>query len=441
MTQYRASPSTGMRGKTPVPGDKSISHRALILGALAVGRTTITGLLESDDVAHTATALQAMGAGIVHESSGLWVVDGLGVGGLGEPNQVLDFGNSGTGARLMMGVAASHPFRTNFTGDKSLVERPMGRVAEPLIRMGASFQFRSGDRMPLTVIGARNPIPIAYTLPVPSAQVKSAVLLAGLGAPGETSVIEPQATRDHTERMLIEFGATVRTQAEGEGNRITVVGLPELAPTEVRVPGDASSAAFLMVAATVVPNSEVRLTGVGMNPLRTGLLDTLIEMGADIQWEEAYEQGGEPVADLIVRSAALRGVSVPGSRAPRMIDEYPILAVAAACADGNTTLAGLAELKVKESDRLAAIAEGLAACGVQAGTTAQSLTIEGCCGPPPGSAQVRSYFDHRIAMAFLVLGLAARAPVRVDDTAAIATSFPGFADLMNSLGGPIEAVR
>lgn len=441
MKEYRASPSTGLRGATPVPGDKSISHRALILGALAVGRTAIAGLLESDDVAHTAAALQAMGAGITHESSGLWAVDGLGIGGLHEPNQVLDFGNSGTGARLMMGVAATYPFNTNFTGDRSLVERPMGRVAEPLGRMGARFQFRTGDRMPLTVTGPRNPIPIEYALPVPSAQVKSAVLLAGLGAPGETSVFEPQATRDHTERMLIEFGATVRTEPQDQGNRVTVVGQPELSPTDVRVPGDASSAAFLMVAATVVPNSEVRLTGVGMNPLRTGLLDTLIEMGADIQMDEMREQGGEPSADLTVRSAALKGVSVPASRAPRMIDEYPILAVAAASADGITTLTGLGELKVKESDRLAAIAQGLSACGVQAAATADTLTIEGCCGPPAGSAQVRSYFDHRIAMAFLVMGLAARAPVQVDDTTAIATSFPGFAGLMNGLGGRIKAVE
>ncbi len=440
VTQYRAAPSTGLRGDATVPGDKSISHRALILAALTVGRTKISGILASDDVTRTATALAAMGVSIGDNGDGSWQVDGLGIGGLAEPETVLDLGNSGTGARLLMGVAAGHPFTTHFTGDASLVNRPMSRVAEPLARMGATVLSRSGDRMPLSVTGARHPIPIAFDVPVPSAQVKSAVLLAGLSAPGETSVFEAQATRDHTERMLARFGAKITMARENGGVRATLVGQPELVPTDITVPGDASSAAFWLVAATIIPNSEIRLTGVGINPLRTGLLDTLIEMGADISLEDARDVGGEPVADLVVKSANLRAVEVPAARAPRMIDEYPVLAVAAACAAGATSLRGLAELRVKESDRLAAISDGLAACGVEARATEDTLTIIGAGGPPPGGGAVKTQFDHRIAMGFLVLGLASTAAVQVDDGEAIATSYPGFADHFVSLGADISEV-
>jgi 3-phosphoshikimate 1-carboxyvinyltransferase len=381
-----------------------------------------------------------MGVSIADNGDGSWHVDGLGVSGLAEPETVLDLGNSGTGARLLMGIAAGHPFTTHFTGDASLVNRPMSRVADPLGRMGATVLCRSGGRMPLSVTGARHPIPIVFDVPVPSAQVKSAVLLAGLSAPGETSVFEAQATRDHTERMLARFGAEITVTHENGGVRTTLVGQPELVPADIAVPGDASSAAFLVVAATIIPNSEIRLTGVGMNPLRTGLLDTLIEMGADITIDKARDEGGEPVADLRVKSANLRGVEVPAARAPGMIDEYPVLAVAAACAGGATTLRGLAELRVKESDRLAAISEGLAACGVEARATEDTLTISGVGGPPPGGGEVKTYFDHRIAMGFLVLGLASTAAVQVDDGEAIATSYPGFADHFASLGADIEAL-
>ena len=440
VTQFRAIPSAGLQGETTVPGDKSISHRALILAALAVGRTNITGILASDDVTHTSAALAAMGVSVGQKPGGMWHVDGVGIVGLREPDQVLDMGNSGTGARLLMGVAAGHPFTTNFTGDASLVQRPMSRVATPLEIMGATVLCRSGDRMPLSVTGPQAPIPIAYDVPVPSAQVKSAVLLAGLSAPGETSVFEAQATRDHTERMLARFGAEITAVPENGGVRITLVGQPELIPTDITVPGDPSSAGFLMVAATVVPNSQVRISGVGMNPLRIGLLDTLMEMGADISIENPRDEGGEPVADLVVKSASLHGTSVPASRAPSMIDEYPILAAAAACATGTTTMAGLAELRVKESDRLAAIGDGLGECGVHSESAQDSLTIQGAGGPPPGDGTVHSHFDHRIAMGFLVLGLAAKAPVEIDDGEAIATSYPGFSEHFGSLGADIQDV-
>jgi 3-phosphoshikimate 1-carboxyvinyltransferase len=436
-----AMPLTGARPKAPlsgtirVPGDKSISHRALMLGALAVGRTEISGLLEGEDVLATAAAMRAMGAGVERLGDGRWQVDGVGIGGLAEPADVLDLGNSGTAARLLLGVLATHPFTSFVTGDASLRGRPMRRVTDPLSRFGARFTTREGGRLPLAVSGAANPVPIEYTLPVPSAQVKSAVLLAGLNTPGETTVVEPQATRDHTERMLGHFGAALRiAPAEGGGKRITVVGQPELIAAPIVVPADISSAAFAIVTGLVVPGSEVTIEGVGLNPSRTGLLASLAEMGADIAYLNERVEGGEPVADLRVRAGSLHGADIPPERAPSMIDEYPVLGVAAACAKGRTVMRGLAELRVKESDRLAGMATGLAGCGVKVSIEGDDLIIDGDGNPPAGGAMIETRLDHRIAMAFLVLGLAAKSPVQVDDARPIATSFPGFVPLMNRLG-------
>ena len=428
-----------LRGTIPVPGDKSISHRALMLGALAIGRTRVTGLLEGEDVLATAAALRALGAAIERGGDGAWSIDGIGVGGLAEPADVLDFGNSGTSARLLLGILASHPLCAFATGDASLRRRPMRRVIEPLSRFGAHFLAREGGRLPLAVAGAKSPLPIEYRLPVPSAQVKSAVLLAGLNTPGETSVVEPQPTRDHTERMLRHFGAQVSVEpiAAG-GRRIAVTGQPELSAAPIAVPGDPSSAAFPLVAALIVPGSEVTIAGVGVNPLRTGLLESLAEMGADIDFRNRREEGGEPVADLVARAGDLKGADIPPERAPTMIDEYPVLAVAAACARGKTVMRGLAELRVKESDRLAGIAEGLAACGVRVAVEGDDLVVEGAGRPPRGGARIAARLDHRIAMAFLVLGLAAREPVAVDDASPIATSFPNFLALMRGLGAHIS---
>ncbi len=428
-------PRTPLSGNTRAPGDKSISHRALMLGALAVGRTEITGLLEGEDVLATAAALNALGAAAAPAGGGRWTVDGVGVGGLAEPENLLDLGNSGTSARLLLGILATHPLTAFVTGDASLRRRPMRRVTEPLGRFGAQFLCREGARLPLAVTGAAEPVPIEYRLPVPSAQVKSAVLLAGLNTPGATTVVEPQATRDHTERMLRHFGATVATEpAQGGGLRITVDGFPELVAAPIAVPGDISSAAFPLVAALLVPGSEVTIEGVGVNPLRAGLLECLREMGADIALLNEREEGGEPVADLHARAGALSGADIPAERAPRMIDEYPILAVAAACAKGRTVMRGLAELRVKESDRLAAIATGLAGCGVRVAVEGDDLTIEGVGNFPAGGATIETQLDHRIAMAFLVLGLVANEPVRIDDATPIATSFPDFIPLMARLG-------
>ena len=430
-----ARPAAPLAGSVRVPGDKSISHRALMLGALAVGRTEIEGLLEGEDVLATAAALRAMGAGIVRANDGRWVVDGVGVGGLAEPDDVIDLGNSGTSARLLLGILASQPFTAFVTGDASLRRRPMGRVITPLSRFGAHFRGREGGRLPLAVTGAASPVPIVYQLPVPSAQVKSAVLLAGLNTPGATTVVEPQVTRDHTERMLGHFGATVTVEEEpGVGKRITVTGQPELVAAPIIVPGDPSSAAFPLVAALIVPGSEVTIGNVGLNPSRTGLLACLQEMGADIALENRREAGGEPVADLRVRAGALTGADIPPGRAPTMIDEYPILAVAAACARGSTRMRGLAELRVKESDRLSGIAEGLTRCGVRVAVEGDDLIVEGAGNFPAGGATIETQLDHRIAMAFLVLGLAANQPVRIDDARPIATSFPDFVPLMARLG-------
>jgi len=424
-----------------VPGDKSLSHRSLILAAIAIGSTRVRGLLEGDDVLRTAAALRALGVELDRAAPGEWVVHGVGLLGLNEPDSVLDLGNSGTGARLLMGLLASHPFTSFLTGDASLRRRPMARVAEPLARIGAHFVAREGMRLPLAVIGTAEPLPIVYRLPVPSAQVKSAVLLAGLNAVGATCVIEPLPTRDHSERLLRHFGANVSVEEEASGGRrITVQGQPELIADDLTVPGDPSSAAFPLVAALLVPGSELTIVGVGDNPLRTGLFGSLLEMGADLTRANERIEGGEPVADITVRASALKSVTIPPERAPRMIDEYPILAVAAAFASGRTIMRGLAELRVKESDRLAAIAEGLASCGVKVAVDGDTLVIDGEGAPPAGGATVATDLDHRIAMSFLVLGMAAKAPVAIDDGATIETSFPEFTMLMNGLGAKIGAV-
>ncbi|HEY8352554.1 MAG TPA: 3-phosphoshikimate 1-carboxyvinyltransferase [Sphingomonadales bacterium] len=425
----------GLRGDVTVPGDKSISHRALILGGLAVGETAIEGLLEGEDVINTARVMEQFGATVIREGGGRWRVQGVGVGGLAEPRNFLDFGNSGTGARLIMGLAATHPVTSFFTGDPSLRRRPMARVAKPLQEMGARFVTRQGGLLPLAVIGADKPMPITYRLPVPSAQVKSAILLAGLNTPGRTTVIEPEATRDHSERMLRHFGAEITVTDTPEGRVIALEGQPELTAQHVAVPADPSSAAFAVVAALITPGSHVTIRNVGLNPLRTGLFDTLVEMGGDIAIVDPRDMGGEPVGDLVVRHSALRGVDVPPERAPSMIDEYPILAIAAACAEGETRMTGLAELRVKESDRLAVMATGLRACGVQVEEQADGMTVTG--GRIKGGATIATHLDHRIAMSFLVLGMVADEPVTVDDGAVIETSFPGFAALMNRLGAEI----
>jgi 3-phosphoshikimate 1-carboxyvinyltransferase len=433
-----AQPTAPLAGTARVPGDKSISHRALMFGALAVGRTEVTGLLEGEDVLRTAAALNALGATVVRTGEARWTVDGIGIAGLCEPEDVLDLGNSGTSARLLLGMLSTHPITAFITGDASLRRRPMGRVVEPLRRFGARFVAREGNRLPLAVSGAASPVPIIYHLPVPSAQVKSAVLLAGLNTPGITTVIEPQATRDHTERMLRHFGATLSAESEPDGGRcIRVEGFPELVAAPIVVPGDPSSAAFPLVAALIVPGSDVTIESVGVNPLRTGLLECLREMGADITLLNRREEGGEPVADIRARAGSLTGAEIPAGRAPRMIDEYPILAVVAAFARGRTVMRGLAELRVKESDRLSAIATGLDRCGVRVAVDGDDLIIDGDGSPPRGGALIETRLDHRIAMAFLVLGLATRQPVHIDDAAPVATSFPGFIPLMHGFGAAI----
>ena len=429
------APASPLRGTIAVPGDKSISHRALMFGALAVGTTDITGLLEGEDVLRTAGAMRALGATVDNLGAGHWRVSGRGIGGLVEPADVLDMGNSGTAARLLCGLLAGHPIFAVMTGDASLRKRPMKRVTEPLSATGARFTTREGGRLPLAVEGAADPLSLDYRVPVPSAQVKSACLLAGLCARGVTRVVEAEATRDHTENMLRHFGAVVDVQTEGEGRVIELLGQPELFAAPVVVPGDPSSAAFPAIAALLVPGSEVTIRGVGMNPLRAGIFLTLREMGGDITEVNRRVEGGEPVADLVIRASALRGVDVPPGRAPSMIDEYPVLAVAAACATGTTRMRGLKELRVKESDRLAATAALLAANGIRHRIEGDDLIVEGQGGPPPGGGMVETHMDHRIAMSALVLGLASRATVTADDAAFIETSFPGFASLINSLAG------
>jgi 3-phosphoshikimate 1-carboxyvinyltransferase len=434
------APAAPLSGTHRVPGDKSISHRALMFGALAIGTTEITGLLEGEDVLRTAAAMRALGATVEQQGPGAWRVAGRGIGGLVEPADVLDMGNSGTAARLLCGLLAGHPVFAVMTGDASLRRRPMLRVTEPLSATGASFWTREGGRLPLAIRGATDPLPLDYRLPVASAQVKSACLLAGLCARGTTRVVEPEPTRDHTENMLRHFGATVRVEDAAEGRVIELEGQPELRAAPILVPGDPSSAAFLLVAALLVPGSQVTIANLGLNPLRTGLFATLREMGAELRIENARVEGGEPVGDLAVTHGPLRAVEVPPERAPSMIDEYPVLAVAAAAATGTTRMRGLAELRVKESDRLAATAAMLAANGIAARIEGDDLLVEGTGGAIPGGGTVATHMDHRLAMSALVMGLAARAPVAVDDAGFIETSFPGFADLMNRAAGG-EAIR
>ncbi len=431
LTARRAGP---LKGVVRAPGDKSISHRALILGAMATGVTEIEGLLEGDDVKRTAAAMAAFGVGVERLGEGRWRVTGK--GGFTEPADVVDCGNAGTGVRLIMGAAAGFPLCTTFTGDASLRGRPMNRVLKPLGQMGATWICREGGRLPLTLRGGALK-PVAYRLPEPSAQVKSAVLLAGLNADGGVEVIEPEATRDHTERMLRGFGAQVEVTASGAGRRIVLPGGQSLRGASVHVPGDPSSAAFPLVAALITPGSEVTVEGMLMNGLRIGLLDTLGDMGADLAVTNLRDEGGEATADVTARYSELVGVEVPPERAPSMIDEYPILAVAAAFARGPTVMRGIGEMRVKESDRISLMARGLAACGVEVEEEPEGLIVTGGSSVR-GGGLVTTHGDHRIAMSHLVLGLASEASVIVDEPGMIATSFPGFVELMRGLGAEIS---
>jgi 3-phosphoshikimate 1-carboxyvinyltransferase len=428
--------SAGLTGRVTVPGDKSISHRSLMLSSLAVGESRIEGLLEGEDVLATAAAMRAMGATIERSDDGIWRVWGVGVGGLLQPAGALDMGNSGTSTRLLAGLVASHAITATFIGDASLSKRPMGRVIDPLSLMGADFTSSPGGRLPMMVRGICPAVPIDYTLPVASAQVKSAVILAGLNTPGITRVIEPVPTRDHSERMLAGFGATLTVEATNKGRVISVHGEAELKPQQIVVPGDPSSAAFWAVAASIVPGSEVTIANVGLNPTRAGIFTALRMMGADITEVDARTVGGEPVADLIVRHAALTAIDVPPDLAPSMIDEYPVLFVAAALAEGRTVARGAHELRVKESDRIAAMAAALEACGVSVEEFDDGLAITGSGGEPiPGGATIASLLDHRIAMAMTVAGLVARRPITIDDVAPVATSYPVFFDTLVYLTG------
>jgi 3-phosphoshikimate 1-carboxyvinyltransferase len=430
----RARRSGPLKGTIRPPGDKSISHRALMLGALTIGETAIEGLLEGEDVLATADAMRAFGATVNRTGAGAWRVQGMGVGGLLEPSHVIDYGNAGTGVRLAMGIGGSHAFATTFTGDGSLVKRPMGRVFDPLRRMGVQVLARAGDKLPATIKGPDALIPIDFRLPVASAQVKSAVLLAALNAQGLSTIIEPTATRDHTERMLSAFGADIEIETDVDGNRvIRLEGGHALKPQAIVVPSDPSSAAFTIVAALIVEGSDVTVENVMLNPTRTGLIDTLIEMGGDIAIENRRNVGGEEVGDIHVRWSRLKGVAVPPARAPSMIDEYPVLAIAASFAEGDTFMQGIGEMRVKESDRVATVLAGLRANGVVAEDTPESLTVHGMA-KVPGGGTVSTHLDHRIAMSFLVMGLASEAAVTVDDARPIATSYPEFRSLMTGLG-------
>ena len=439
MASITANLSTSLNGSIKIAGDKSISHRSIILGALSIGETTVEGLLESQDILATISAMQAFGAEIEKKADKKWHINGLGVGGLDEPEKVLDLGNSGTGVRLILGVAAGNPITSFFSGDESLSRRPMARVLKPLEMMGASFTSRTGGLLPLSCTGPQTLQPIDYSLPVASAQVKSAILLAGLNTPGKTIVREPTPTRDHTERMLKQFGSEISIETDDESqNIITLKGESELTGQDIVVPGDPSSAAFPMVAGILAEDSRIEIKNVGINPLRFGLFEILNEMGAKTELIQKHDGVGEPIADIVVETSKLKGVTVPASIAPRMIDEYPILAVAAACASGTTRMFGLQELRVKESDRLAAMANGLKACGVTVEETSDSLTVHGTGGQIEGGARIQTQLDHRIAMSFLILGLKAKNPIIIDDGTTINTSFPGFVETMKSLGANLN---
>ena len=435
MTARKSPP---LKGTAHIPGDKSVSHRSLILGALCVGETRISGLLEGQDILDTAKAMTAFGADVQRVGDGEWVVNGVGVGGFGEPEDVIDCGNAGTGVRLIMGAMATCPITATFTGDASLRSRPMGRILDPLALFGAQSVGRANGRLPLTLVGAREPVPVRYTSPHASAQIKSAVLLAGLNTPGETVLIEREKTRDHSERMLKGFGAEIETVQTAEGFEITLQGQPELTPQTIAVPRDPSSAAFPVAAALIVEGSDILVPNIGLNPTRAGLLTTLSEMGADITFENVRTEGGEPVADLRVRASALQGIEVPPDRAPSMIDEYPILSVVAAFASGKTVMRGIRELRVKECDRIDAMARGLEAMGVTVEEGEDFLIVHGQNGEVAGGGTAQTHLDHRIAMSFLCMGLATQKPVSVDDGGAIATSFPIFEDLMAGLGATIQ---
>ncbi len=432
---FTSRKASKLTGTLQVPGDKSMSHRALMFGAIAKGETVVEGLLEAEDVVNTAKAMAALGAKVAKGEDGKWRIKGVGLKGLHSPRMPLDFGNSGTGARLAMGLMCTTPMVARCVGDASLSKRPMGRVTEPLTLFGARFDASEGERLPLTLHGAPKPKAITYTLPVASAQVKSAVLLAGIHAVGTTTVIEPVATRDHTERMLKAFGAKIATVEKDGARHISITGGTELKAQKISVPGDPSSAAFPMVAALITEGSDILIENIMLNPTRTGLITTLQEMGADISIQTRRMAGGEDVGDLRVKSSKLRGVLVPAERAPSMIDEYPILAVAAAFAEGTTRMNGLEELRVKESDRLAAVEAGLTINGVMTQSGPDWLEVQG--GGAPGGGKVTTHMDHRIAMSFLVMGLASRIHTTVDDASFIATSFPGFAELLNGLGAKI----
>ena len=435
MTSHKSGP---LRGQADVPGDKSISHRSLILGALSLGETRIQGLLEGDDVLDTGKAMQAFGAEVINHGGGSWSVHGVGVGGFAEPDHVIDCGNSGTGVRLIMGAMATSPIAATFTGDGSLNKRPMGRVTDPLALFGAQSYGRSEGRLPLTLIGAAQALPVRYEVPMPSAQVKSAVLLAGLNAPGQTVVIEKEATRDHTERMLVGFGAELTVEQTDAGRVITLTGQPELRPQDIIVPRDPSSAAFPVCAALIVEGSDVLVPNIGLNPTRAGLFYTLQEMGADLTFENMREEGGEPVADLRAKySPDMQGIAVPSERAASMIDEYPILSVVASFAHGVTRMHGVKELRVKESDRIEAMATGLRAAGVTVQDGPDWWHVHGLGGAVKGGALAATHLDHRIAMSFLILGMGAREGMSIDDGGPVATSFPIFEPLMAALGASI----
>ena len=436
MTSHKC---TGLSGVVEVPGDKSISHRSLIFGAMALGKTEISGLLEGQDVLDTAKAMEAFGASVTNHGDGNWTVHGVGVGGFSEPDGVIDCGNSGTGVRLIMGAMATHDMTATFTGDASLNKRPMARVTDPIALFGAEAYGRKGGRLPMTIVGAKHPVPVRYTVPMPSAQVKSAVMLAGLNAPGETVIIEKEATRDHTERMLVGFGAEVDVEITAEGRVITLRGYPELKPQTISVPRDPSSAAFPVCAALITEGSDILVPNIGLNPTRAGLYTTLREMGADLVFENERIEGGEPVADLRAKfSPNMKGIEVPPERAASMIDEYPILSVVASFAEGNTIMRGVKELRVKESDRIDAMAKGLRANGMDIDEGEDWWIIHGKgMGNVPGGGLAETFLDHRIAMSFLILGMGSEKPVHIDDGGPIVTSFPNFEPLMSALGAKL----